>query len=123
MRWVALCTKKFPQPTVGAWHVRIARPWAEVMNHKGKMLPDPDYSVSRKSSKKPGKQEERVLDQTEETDDFFLPSNAKLVQVFLCNKTSDVRIVGKPRHLNAKVPSPHFVSETNDISTMILHRW
>jgi hypothetical protein len=93
------------------------------MNHTGKMLPDPDYSVSRKSSERPRKQEERVTDQTEETGDFFLPSNGKLMHVFLCNKTSDVRIMGKPRHLNAKVLSPHFVSATNNISTMILHRW
>jgi hypothetical protein len=77
------------------------------MTHTGKMLSDPDYSVSRKSSGKPGKQEERVPDQTEETVDFFLPSNGKLMQVFFCNKTSDVRIMGKPRHLNAKVLSPH----------------
>jgi hypothetical protein len=56
------------------------------MNHTGKMLPDPDYSVSRKSSKKLGKQEERVPDQTEKTGDFFLPGNGKLMQVSFATK-------------------------------------
>jgi hypothetical protein len=75
MRWVAPRTKKFPQPTVGTWYVRIARSWAEVVNHTGKMLPDPDYNVSRIPLKSPVKQEEHVPDQAEETDDLHVTTS------------------------------------------------
>jgi len=128
MRWVALCTKKFPQATVGTWYVRTARPWAEVVKHTGKMLPDPNYSVSRKSSERPRKTGRTCPRSSSRNwrlicdDVLFLTSNGKLMQVFLYNKKSDVRIMGKPRHLKAKIPSPHFVSATHYISTMVLHR-
>ena len=36
------------------------------------------------------------------------------MQVSRCNKPADVRITGKPRHLNAKIPSPHIVPATHN---------
>jgi hypothetical protein len=111
------------------WHcaLRNFHSSLEVVNHTCKMLPDPDYSVSRKSSGKPRKTRRIYPGSNRRNwrlicDVLYLRSNGKLMQVLHYSKTSIVNITGKALHLHAKIPSPHFVSTTTNISITFLRR-